>query len=114
LRTRLEKAEKMAKDNQAWATKAAQEAAQLRREREQEQRAKAKPAILDANPELADAIRYVAQDPATERNRATRALRGAQKSAMSVPGAGATVPKTPVAFRAGRSQADSKHVSRRI
>lgn len=63
LRTRLEKAEKMARDNQAWATKAAQEAAALRREREMEQRAKAKPAILDANPELADAIRYVASDP---------------------------------------------------
>lgn len=66
LRARLEKAEKMARDNQAWATKAAQEAAALRREREQEQRAKAKPAILDANPELADAIRYVASDPAPQ------------------------------------------------
>jgi hypothetical protein len=63
MRTRLEKAEKMARDNQAWATKAAQEAAALRREREQEQRAKAKPAILDANPELAEAIRYVTTDP---------------------------------------------------
>lgn len=66
LKARLDKAEKMARDNQAWATKAAQEAAALRREREQEQRAKTKPAILDANPELADAIRYVAADPAPQ------------------------------------------------
>jgi hypothetical protein len=53
----------MAKDNQAWATKLAQEAAQLKREREQREREAKKPAILDANPELAEAIRYVAQDP---------------------------------------------------
>ena len=64
LRARVEKAEKVAKDNQAWATKMAQEAAQLRREREEAARAAAKPAILDANPELADAIRFVANDPA--------------------------------------------------
>jgi hypothetical protein len=50
LRARVEKAEKVAKDNQAWATKMAQEAAQLRREREQAAREAAKPAILDANP----------------------------------------------------------------
>lgn len=62
LRARLEKTEKIAKDNQAWATRMAQEAAQLRKEREQAARAAAKPAILDANPELADAIRYVQQD----------------------------------------------------
>jgi hypothetical protein len=66
LRARLEKAEKMARDNQAWATKAAQEAAALRREREAEERAKTKPAILDQNPGLADAIRYVAADPASQ------------------------------------------------
>lgn len=63
LRARVEKAEKIAKDNQAWATKLAQERAQERREREAAERAAAKPAILDANPELADAIRYVASDP---------------------------------------------------
>lgn len=67
IKARLEKAEKMAKDNQAWATRASQEAAQLRKEREQRQREAAKPAILDANPELADAIRYVAHDPAPQR-----------------------------------------------
>lgn len=64
LTARVEKAEKIARDNQAWATKAAQEAAQLRRERENERREASRPTILDANPELADAIRYVAHDPA--------------------------------------------------
>jgi hypothetical protein len=72
LRARLEKTEKIAKDNQAWATKMAQEAAQLRREREEQQRAASKPAILDANPELADAIRYVAQDPTAQNDEAAR------------------------------------------
>lgn len=66
LRARAERAEKIAKDNQAWATKAAQEAAALRRQQEQRDREAAKPAILDANPELADAIRYVATDPAPQ------------------------------------------------
>lgn len=72
LRARLEKTEKIAKDNQAWATRMAQEAAQLRKEREEQLRAAAKPAILDANPELADAIRYVAQDPTPQRQEAER------------------------------------------
>lgn len=72
LTARAEKAEKIAKDNQAWATKAAQEAAQLRREREAQERAATKPAILDANPELADAIRYVAHDPAPARQQQDR------------------------------------------
>lgn len=66
LRARVEKAEKIAKDNQAWATKLAQERAQEKRERETRERAASKPAILDANPELADAIRYVAHDPAPQ------------------------------------------------
>lgn len=66
LTARLERAEKMAKDNQAWATKASQEAAALRRQQDAAQREAAKPAILEANPELADAIRYVATDPAPQ------------------------------------------------
>lgn len=69
LTARVEKAEKIARDNQAWATKAAQEAAQLRRERENERREASKPTILDANPELAEAIRYVTQDPAPAQQR---------------------------------------------
>jgi hypothetical protein len=72
LRARLEKTEKIAKDNQAWATRMAQEAAQLRKEREEQQRAANKPAILDANPELADAIRYVSQDTAPKNDEAAR------------------------------------------
>ena len=64
LRAQLAKTEKMAKDNQAWATRNAQEVAQLRREKEQQQREASRPAILDANPELADAIRHVVSDPA--------------------------------------------------
>lgn len=73
LKARLEKAEKIAKDNQAWATKAAQEAAALRRAQEQRDREAAKPAILDANPELVDAIRYVATDPTPQHQAAERA-----------------------------------------
>lgn len=64
LTARVERAEKMAKDNQAYATRMAQEAAQLRRQQEAREREASKPAILDANPELADAIRYIAADPA--------------------------------------------------
>lgn len=63
LKAELEKVKKVAKDNQAWATRLAQERANEKREREAQERAAAKPAILDANPELADAIRYVAHDP---------------------------------------------------
>lgn len=65
LRERVAKAEKMAKDNQAWATRLAQERAQERREREAAEREARKPSILDANPELADAIRFVASDPSS-------------------------------------------------
>lgn len=72
LRARVEKAEKMAKDNQAAFTRAAQEAATLKREREQREREAKKPAILDANPELADAIRYVAHDPAPQQRQNDR------------------------------------------
>jgi len=67
LRERVAKAEKMAKDNQAWATRLAQERAQERREREAAEREAKRPAILDANPELAEAIRHVVSDP-TQKN----------------------------------------------
>lgn len=70
LRERVAKAEKMARDNQAWATRLAQERAQERREREAAERAANKPAILDANPELAEAIRYVASDPTPKNDQA--------------------------------------------
>jgi hypothetical protein len=64
MRERLERAEKIAKDNQAAFTRMAQETAQLKREREQAAREAARPKILGANPELEEAIRYVAGVPA--------------------------------------------------
>lgn len=64
VRAELEKTQKALKDTQAWGTKNAQRIAEIERERQQQQRDATKPAILDANPELADAIRYVAGDPA--------------------------------------------------
>ncbi len=66
LRAKFEKAEKALKDTQAWGTKNAQELAQLKREQQQTQRDANRPAILDANPDLADAIKYVANDPAPQ------------------------------------------------
>ncbi len=66
LRAKVEKAEKALKDTQAWGTKNAQELANLKREAQQAQRDANRPAILDANPELADAIKYVASDPAPQ------------------------------------------------
>jgi hypothetical protein len=80
LKARVERAEKVARDNQAWATKAAQEAAALRRAQEQRDREAAKPAILDANPDLADAIRYVAGDPAPQQQ--VEAARAAYQSTI--------------------------------
>jgi hypothetical protein len=66
LQERLAKAEKAALDNKAWGTKNAQRLAEIERERIEQQREQAKPEILDANPDLADAIRYVTQDPAPQ------------------------------------------------
>lgn len=66
LRAKVEKAEKALKDTQAWGTKNAQKLAELERERQQAQRDANRPAILDANPELVDAIKYVASDPAPQ------------------------------------------------
>lgn len=62
LRTKLEKTEKALNDTKAWGTKNAQRLAEIERER----REAAKPEILDANPELADAIRYVTETPQIE------------------------------------------------
>lgn len=73
LTARVERAEKIAKDNQAWATRMAQEAAALRRQQDAEKREASKPTILDANPELADAIRYIASDPAPQEQAAAKA-----------------------------------------
>ena len=64
MRERLERAEKQAADNKAWATKEAQRRAELERQYQQQQREASRPAILDENPDLAEAIKYVANDPA--------------------------------------------------
>lgn len=63
LRERLERQEKALKDTQAWGTRNAQELAALKKAKDDEVRAAKRPQILDQNPELADAIRYVAADP---------------------------------------------------
>lgn len=86
LRARVEKAEKIAKDNQAWATRMAQERAEEKRQREQREREAKKPAILDANPELAEAIRYVAHDPAPQEDAARRQAEWQQLIEKAHPG----------------------------
>lgn len=66
LRAQVEKTNKALKDTQAWGTKNAQQLAELRREQQQALRDANRPAILDANPELAAAIEYVTSDPAPQ------------------------------------------------
>lgn len=63
LRAKVEKTEKALKDTQAWGTRNAQELAQLRREDAERKRQADRPAILDANPELEQAIKYVVPQP---------------------------------------------------
>lgn len=64
LREELARYKKQALDNKAWATKEAQRRAELERQYQQQQREASRPAILDENPDLAEAIKYVANDPA--------------------------------------------------
>lgn len=68
VKARLEAAEKALRDTKAWGTQKAQEAARYRKEQEESQRAAARPQILDANPDLADAVRYVQADDAVRRD----------------------------------------------
>lgn len=63
LQERLAKTEKALNDTKAWGTKNAQRIAQIERERIEREREESRPGILDANPDLADAIRYVTTDP---------------------------------------------------
>ena len=65
LRAKVEKTEKALKDTQAWGTRNAQELAQLRKEAQERKRQAERPAILDANPELEQAIKYVVPPPET-------------------------------------------------
>lgn len=64
LKAELEQTKKALKDTQAWGTKNSQRLAEIERERAQREREAQRPQILDLNPELVDAIRYVSQDPA--------------------------------------------------
>lgn len=64
IRAKLEKTEKALQDTKAWGTKTSQELAALRKEAEERKRAAERPAILDANPELEQAIKYVVPPPA--------------------------------------------------
>lgn len=66
LRLKLEKAEKALKDTQAWGTKNAQRLAEIEKQRLLQEREASRPAILEANPELEDAIRHVVTDPSQQ------------------------------------------------
>jgi hypothetical protein len=148
LREKAEKLEKALKDTQAWGTRNAQELAELRKERERQQREAQKPQILEQQPELEEAIRFVTHDPAassedwsdplvmirevsaeklalTERQLARKyeaeKAKSAQKSAMSIPGAGgssapkATDPEQETAQRyQSMSSADFEKEKQRI
>jgi hypothetical protein len=63
IKAELERTKKIARDNQAAFTRLAQENARIRREQEQREREANRPALLDANPGLADAIRHVVTEP---------------------------------------------------
>lgn len=65
LRAKVEKTEKALKDTQAWGTRNAQELARLKTEAQERDRQAKRPAILDANPELEQAIKYVVPQPET-------------------------------------------------
>lgn len=66
LEAKLARQEKALKDTQRAMHQKAQELADLKRQREAEVRAANKPPVLDANPGLEDAIRYVAQPAQAE------------------------------------------------
>lgn len=59
IRHELEQTKKALKDTQSWGTRNAQELAQFKRESDDRKRQAERPAILDANPELEAAIKYV-------------------------------------------------------
>lgn len=61
---RFEKMEKSLKETQRWAHENAAEVKRLKREAEQRERAENRPAMLETNPGLEEAIRYVSNVPA--------------------------------------------------
>lgn len=65
-KARLEKVEKALRDTQRWGHENAAKVKRLEKEAEEAKRAATRPAILDANPGLEDAIQHVAGDRKTE------------------------------------------------
>ena len=63
LQVELEKTKKALKDTQSWGTKNAQRLAEIEREAAERKRQAERPAILDLNPDLEQAIKYVRPDP---------------------------------------------------
>lgn len=83
LRAEIARLDKVAKDNQAWGTRNAQELAALRKERDDAARKASRPKILDANPELEAAVRYVAGTPKPEEEAADNARVAKWKDAVN-------------------------------
>lgn len=67
LRQEKARLEQQVAANKAWATKEAMRRSQLEREWEEQQRKATRPAILDEQPELVEAIKHVVSDPAPRR-----------------------------------------------
>lgn len=64
LKAELEKTRKALEDTKRWGHGLASKVSKIEREREQEKHAEKRPAILDSNPGLEDAIKHVAHAPA--------------------------------------------------
>lgn len=82
LKEKLAKQEKALKDTQRWAHKNSTELATLRREREDQVRAASRPAILDDNPGLEDAIKHVATPASQQEPDANAQLIGTLEKAL--------------------------------
>lgn len=83
LTARLEKAEKAIKDTQRWGHQNAAEAKRLREELENRKRSESRPAILDANPGLEDAIKHIADTPKDDK--ASKEGKWLESVGMAVP-----------------------------
>lgn len=72
MRAEIARLGKVAEDNKAWGTRTAQALADLKRERQEQERIAARPKILDANPELEAAVRYLVPDGREDRREDAR------------------------------------------
>lgn len=63
LQAEVERLAKVAQDNQAWGTRASQELAEFKRQKEIAEREATRPKLLDAHPDLEQVVRYVQSDP---------------------------------------------------